>query len=83
MNARASIDRSIRRFVTLYLLGFVLFFVVPLAAFVLGVLDDGDPRIFLFMLPGVVILFGSFCHAMFFGIRCPSCKGNLAPLALW
>jgi predicted membrane channel-forming protein YqfA (hemolysin III family) len=83
MTPRELVNRRLRRFVILWLMGWGVFAVGPIIATTSKILSDNDPKFILFMLPGLAMILGIFFYVMFVGVKCPRCRVNLAPLALY
>jgi hypothetical protein len=83
MTPREIVNRNVRRCCTLWFLGLGLFVAGPIIAIAFNIVGDNDPKFFVFMLPGLALSFGLFFYIMFAGVKCPYCRCNLAPLALF
>jgi hypothetical protein len=83
MTSREIVNRQFRRCIALWFSGFAVFIAGPIIAIASKILSDNDPKFVLFMLPGLALISGVFFYIMFAGVKCPYCRGNLAPLALF
>lgn len=83
MTTREIVNRTLRKWIVLWFVGFGVFAATPLIAIAFHLVSDNDPKFVLFMLPGIALVFGLFFYILFAGVKCPNCNGNLAPLALF
>jgi hypothetical protein len=77
MTARALLDRRMRWIGGAMYTGGGLFF----AGILLGMVLGQDP-VLAVSLPGFAVMFVVGIVAQFIGLRCPRCRGNLAPLVM-
>src|SRR5262245_18164702 len=75
MTIRAFLDRRLQRIITASFGGIGLF----LAGMVVGILANEEAIILATTLPGFFIAFMTMMVGAYCALRCPRCRGNLAP----